>query len=189
MADFDKAIKVVLQHEGGYVNNPNDPGGVTNYGISLRFLAQHPNEGDFNQDGHVDAEDIASMTWEQAKKVYCAFWWDPFKYSLIPDQTIATKVFDFAINMGATRSHMLLQQSLNSTYDVKLTCDGVLGPASMRVLCAVADGDEEQKLLKAYSDAAWAFYQSLIAKNPKLVVFQKGWKNRAYAICSANSMS
>jgi lysozyme family protein len=62
MSDFNQAVKVILQHEGGYVDNPNDPGGATNYGISLRFLADHPESGDFNGDGEVDAEDIANMT-------------------------------------------------------------------------------------------------------------------------------
>lgn len=187
MSNFDTAVEIILKHEGGYVNNPNDPGGVTNFGVSLRFLADHPELGDFNHDGHVDAEDIANMTLDDAKLVYKTEWWDKFKYGMIVDQTIATKVFDFSVNMGASRAHKLLQQALNKAFGLTLSIDGVLGPASFRTLNNI-DDDHEQALLTSYCDCAWAFYQELIAKNPKLGVFQKGWKNRAYGLLKANSI-
>lgn len=189
MSDFNNAIQLVLQHEGGWVDNSNDPGGATNYGISLRFLADHPHEGDFDGDGDVDAEDIKNMTRDQAIGIYKEFWWDKYGYGQIPDQTIATKVFDFSVNMGASRAHKILQTALNNAYSLKLTVDGSLGPASYSVLAAIKDGDDEQRLITALCDAAWAFYQGLIAGNPKLQVFANGWKNRAYSISVANSIS
>jgi len=189
MASFDKAIPVILQHEGGWVNNPNDPGGATNYGISLRFLAEHPEDGDFDGDGDVDAEDIKGMSVDDAKKIYNKYWWVKYGYGKLNDQTIATKVFDFSVNMGASRAHKLLQQALNKAFGLKLTVDGILGPASFSVLNSIADGDQEQKLITAYCNEAWAFYQGLVANNPKLAVFQKGWKNRAYSISVANTYS
>lgn len=189
MADFDKAIKLVLQHEGGYVNNPNDRGSATNWGVSLNFLADHPEDGDFDHDGDVDGEDIKSMTLENAKAIYKKFWWDKYSYGRIADQTIATKVFDFSVNMGSKRAHILLQQAMNAAFSLKLTVDGILGNASFSTLNAIADGDQEQKLITAYCDQAWKFYQSIIANNPSQAVFQKGWKNRAYSISVANSIS
>ena len=186
MASFDSAIKIILKHEGGYVNNPNDPGGATNYGISLRFIKDYPNYGDFDQDGDVDVNDIRKMTINQASMIYKIFWWDKFKYGQIADQTIATKIFDFSVNMGATRAHILLQEALNNAFDLRLECDGKLGPKTFHVLNAVLDGDEEQQLITAYCEAAWGFYQRLIAKNPKLKVFTKGWRNRAFDIDTAN---
>lgn len=189
MATFDKAIGIILQHEGGWVNNPNDPGGATNFGISLRFLADHPELGDFDHDGDVDAEDIKAMTVEDAKKVYKSEWWDKFNYGNIVDQTIATKVFDFSVNMGAKRAHILLQRGLNAAFGLKLTEDGIIGPATMSVINSAIDGSGEQQLLDAYSNAAWDFYQRIIQGNPKLAVFQKGWKNRAFDINKANSVS
>lgn len=187
MADFNKAIKTILRHEGGYVNNVNDSGGATNFGVSLRFLQDHP-EGDFNHDGVVNINDIKNMTIEQAALIYKLFWWDKFKYGQFADQTIAVKTFDFSVNMGAKRAHILLQEALNEAFGLKLDCDGVLGPASIQAINAIKDGGEEQKLITAYCDAAWGFYQRLIAKNPKLKVFEKGWKNRAYSISKANSL-
>jgi len=189
MATFEKAIPVILAHEGGYVNHPNDPGGATNFGVSLRFLADHPDLGDFDQDGDVDGEDIANMTVEQAMTVYKTCWWDKFKYERIIDQTIATKIFDLSVNMGASRAHKLLQAAMNKAFGLKLTVDGVLGPASISTINACTDGQEEQTLLTAYCDEAFGFYQRLIANNAKFKAFEKGWKRRAYSVGTANTLS
>lgn len=188
MSTFEKAIPHILKHEGGWVNNPNDPGGATNYGVSLRFLADHPEVGDFDGDGDVDAQDIKNMTLDQAKMIYKMFWWDKYRYGSVNDQTIATKIFDFSINMGAPRAHKLLQMALNKAFGLQLAVDGILGNASYSTLNAITDGGQEQLLLTAYCDEAWGFYQRLIAKNPKLAVFTNGWRNRAYAIKTANSI-
>lgn len=188
MSNFEKCIPVILKHEGGWVNNKNDPGGATNYGISLRFLADHPESGDFDHDGDVDAEDIKNMSVEDAKKIYKECWWDKFKYENIKDLTTATKIFDFSVNMGAKRAHILLQTALNKTLGLKLTVDGSLGNASFAVINAVIDGMGEQELLEAYSIEAFGFYTGLIAANAKLAVFADGWKNRAFAIVKANSI-
>lgn len=189
MSTFEKAIPLILHHEGGFVNHPNDPGGATNFGISLRFLRDYPEVGDFDMDGDVDAQDIANMTLDQAKMIYKMFWWDKFGYGRINDQTIATKVFDFSVNMGAKRAHILLQTALNKTFSLNLDVDGILGRASIGTINAVQDGGEEQQLLTAYCDEAWAFYQRLIANKPELAVFKDGWKNRAYGIHVANSVA
>jgi lysozyme family protein len=187
MADFEKAIPVILAHEGGYVNHPNDPGGATNFGVSLRFLAEHPEMGDFDGDGDVDVEDIRNMSVDDAKNVYRKLWWEKYKYGQIIDQTIATKVLDLSVNMGAKRAHILLQTALNKAFGLKLTVDGILGPASIGVINACSD-DTEQTLLTAYCDEAFGFYQRLIDKNPKFKVFEKGWKKRAYSVGSANQL-
>lgn len=184
MSTFETAIPIILRHEGGYVNNPNDPGGVTDYGISLRFLAQHPDVGDFDHDGDVDAEDIKALTADKASVIYKTFWWDEYKYGMVIDQQLATKIFDLSVNMGAKRSHMLIQTSMNTAFGLKLTVDGLLGPATISTINSI-DGDTNTGLMDAYCDATWAYYQSLIVKNPKLQVFAKGWKNRAYDPCTA----
>lgn len=188
MATFEKAIPIILAHEGGYVNHPNDPGGATNFGISLRFLADHPSVGDFNDDGAVDVQDIRNMTVEDAMMIYKMFWWDKFKYGNINDQTIATKIFDFSVNMGAHRAHVLLQTALNNAFSLQLTVDGILGRASFGTLNEIMDGGQEQVLIDAYNNEAWGFYQRIMVRNPKLKVFERGWRNRAFAISKANSI-
>lgn len=187
MSDFEPAIKILLVHEGGYVNNPNDSGGATNYGVSLRFLRDYPNLGDFDGDGDVDIEDIKNMTLDDAKKIYKELWWDKYKYGSIVDQTIATKVFDASVNMGSSRAHKLLQQALNDAFSLKLSVDGILGPATFHVVNACTD-DTEQLLLNSYCNEMWKFYQQIIANNPKNKVFERGWKNRAFSLSKANSV-
>ena len=144
--------------------------------------------GDFNNDGVVNIEDIKNMSVVDAKQVYRTCWWDKYQYGLINDQTIATKVFDLSVNMGSVRAHKLLQNALNKAFGLRLTVDGVLGPATFSVINSISD-DKEQLLLTAYCNGAWAFYQSLIAANPSQQVFARGWKNRAYALSTANSVA
>lgn len=188
MAYFEQAIDTILRHEGGYVNNPNDPGGATNYGISLRFLVDFPEYGDINNDGVVNIEDIRNLTPDHAMTIYRDLWWDRYGYGNINDQTIATKVFDFSVNIGSKRAHTLLQMAINNAFGMNLTADGIIGPATLDVINSCTDGDEEQILLSAYCDEAYKFYQRLIAKNPKLRVFERGWKRRAYELQIANAL-
>lgn len=187
MSDFEKAIVVVLKHEGGLNDIKADRGGITNYGISLVFLKDHPEIGDFDGDNDVDREDIIGMNIEDAKSVYKKCWWDKYKYGEIMDQTIATKVMDCSINMGAPRAHKILQTAINKAFGLKLTVDGIVGPATRQVLNACSD-DTEQKLLTAYCDEMWAFYQRIIVNNPSQKIFERGWKNRAYSLNKANSL-
>lgn len=93
--DFEKALKFVLKWEGGYVNDPKDPGGETNYGISKK---SYPNE------------DIKNMTLERAKKIYYENYWlksgcDKLSYPL--DMIM----FDTSVNMGRSRANKFLDIS------------------------------------------------------------------------------
>jgi lysozyme family protein len=87
MADFIKAISKVLHIEGGYVNDPDDKGGETKYGISKR---SYPNE------------DIKNLTLARAKMLYKRDFWDKVGGDLINDQQIADMLVDAAVNEGVT---------------------------------------------------------------------------------------
>ena len=188
MSNFETAITILLKHEGGFVNNVHDAGGITNYGVSLRFLKDHPELGDFDHDGDVDADDIKNMSEDDAKNVYKTCWWDKFNYGLINDQTIATKTFDYSVNMGAKRAHIILQTALNTAFNLNLTCDGSLGKMSFSAINNIISDDDKQQFISAYSDATWEFYKKLITNNPDYEEFRNGWKNRAYSINVANSI-
>lgn len=177
MASFENAIPVLLKHEGGYVDNPADPGGATNHGVSLRFLADYPDIGDFDGDGDVDAEDIANMSVEDAKDIYKEMWWDKYKYGSILRDDIALKIFDFSVNAGSSRSHKMAQQTLN-TLGLRVTVDGILGPATLGLINTF-DADEEARVfLKTYRQHQAAFYQRLVNNKPSLGVFIRGWLKR-----------
>lgn len=87
MADFEKAIQKILRSEGGYVNDPNDKGGETKYGISKR---SYPNV------------DIKNLTLAGAKAIYKRDFWDKVGGDLINDQSIADLLVDSAVNEGVT---------------------------------------------------------------------------------------
>jgi lysozyme family protein len=167
MSDFSKAIKVVLDHEGGYVNDKDDPGGETNYGLSCRFLVT------------LDpwwAHDwrIAHMTKPEATAIYLDHWWNPGHYGEITDTTLATKVFDMAVNMGAKQAVKLVQRALTDA-GTQTTDDGMLGPVTIAALNAVNLETILNKIIARQID----FYRDLATHKPVLAKFLPGWSKRA----------
>ena len=106
MANFKEAIDKVLEHEGGYVNNPLDLGGTTNFGISLRFLQ--------SIDATANIETIKNLTLEEAEELYFNHFWLSSNCDKIKSQSIAEKVFDTAVNMGRKVANRFLQSTLNT---------------------------------------------------------------------------
>ena len=172
MADFNSAIAVILAHEGGLNNVAGDPGGITNYGISLRFLQEH--QLDVNDDGEVDARDIRGLTHDQAADIYRRFFWMANGYDHVDDQTLATKIFDICVNAGPKRAHILLQRALNAL-GCKVDEDGQLGPGTWAAMRGTPPAALTQALVKAQQ----YFYRNLVAEKPQLAKFLAGWLKRA----------
>lgn len=174
MATFDLAIPIVRRHEGGFVNNPNDPGGATNFGISLRWLKEkglledlEHSEGDLTHD---EVQVIKLMTPDEANAFYLKYWWTPFSYSSIIAQAVANKVFDTAVNTGASRAHKFAQAI------VGVPQDGVIGPKTLAEINAMPS----LSFIVAYQNMQAQFYRGLAATNPARQQFLQGWLNRAY---------
>ena len=158
---FEKAITLVLKHEGGYVNDPNDLGGETKYGISKR---SYP---------HLD---IKNLTVEQAIEIYRRDWWDKYRYGDIKDQDVATKVFDLSVNMGPATAHRLLQEALVFLgYPVEI--DGIIGPQTI----AAANKADPRRLLQVLRWLAAHHYYRIAAQRPQSRAFLIGWLKRAYS--------
>ncbi len=115
---FEKAIEFVLKHEGGYVFDPHDPGGETNFGISKKA---YPNLN------------IKELTEEQAKAIYKRDYWDKIKGDELP-HVVAFALLDTAINCGVFKASMWLQLSLNLLCKKGLKMDGVIGPKTVAAL-------------------------------------------------------
>ena len=158
---FLRAVEVVLKHEGGYVNNPNDPGGETKYGISKR---SYP---------HLD---IKNLTRDQAIEIYHRDWWDKYRYGDIKDQDVATKVFDLSVNMGPSQAHRILQRAVNFVSNAGLKVDGILGPKTF----AATNAANPAKVLQVIRYKAAEYYHSLARKRKESREFLLGWLNRAY---------
>ena len=196
MSHFNKAIETVLAHEGGFVDNVHDPGGATNFGVSLRRLKKQGDldedgwlDGDFDHDGDVDADDIKTMTRDDAIDFYQANFWLPVYDDM--HYQIAEKTFDMNVNMGKRQAHKLVQRAVKA-HGTTLDDDGVLGPRSMAAIAMAA-----APLLFSIRCTQAGFYRSLIMRNAALrkngvrkqngseyedfSVFRKGWLRRAYS--------
>jgi|SRR5215471_1968645 len=152
MSAFDQAFDIVVGHEGGYVNNPADPGGETKFGISKRAYP------------HVD---IGALTLEQAKAIYKRDYWDRIEGDTL-DPGLALVAFDAAVNNGVSRAVRWLQTA------VGVTADGVIGPMT-RAAIAKADAAE---VLVALHGARIDYMANL----PTWSTFGRGWSKRLAAL-------
>ncbi len=169
---FEKAVDYVFEHEGKFNDVKNDKGGVTSWGISLRFLKTIGAQGDIDGDGDVDWLDIKKLDKEHAESIYYNNFWKPF-YDVIQEK-LGIKVFDTAVNAGHSRAHKLLQQSLNDLGS-KLVVDGMIGRTTLSECVKYKELD----VCKRYSANQKKFYDSLVVNDPTQVKFIKGWTKRA----------
>ncbi len=153
MADFDTAIVKVLKHEGGYVNDPNDRGGETKYGISKRA---YPNV------------DIANLTLEGAKAIYKRDYWDTINGDLIENQEVAESIFDYAVNAGVRTASKMAQLVID------VEPDGKIGPKTLEVL----NNFNQDLFLATYALAKIARYVYLCEKRPSNRKYFYGWVRR-----------
>lgn len=169
---FNYALKFLLQDEGGYSNDPDDPGGETNFGITQKELDKV----------HVQlgiSESVKDLTHDEAAIYYKACWWDEYKYNSIDNIIIATKIFDLAVNMGAESAHKIAQEALTYTGYPTLKIDGILGVKTISAINEACFHGRMGDLLHEIRDAAKWHYEHLVEENPKLNKFLKGWMNRA----------
>ncbi len=155
---FESAVAFVLEAEGGYVDDPNDAGGETNYGISKR---SYPDL------------DIKTLTEGQAKDIYFNDYWLRARCDDMPAY-IAMAVFDTAVNMGVTTAAKLLQRAAG------VTDDGIIGP---KTLGAVYRLSPESLLPEFLSQRALRYHQ--LADEPDEAHnqrFIRGWLRRTFAL-------
>jgi len=181
---FDKAILITLKQEGGFVNDPVDPGGATNWGMSIRFLKNDAGDadgdgfldGDIDKDGDIDVDDIKNMTVEEARKLYRIYFWDKYDYDTIVDFTVAARVFDMTVNMGPRQTGKIVQRALNNCGQ-NVGVDGAIGK---NTFAAINCTDPEMLMAEIRQEHA-QFYIDLIAAKPKFEKYRKGWLRRAAA--------
>jgi lysozyme family protein len=154
---YEKAIAQVFRDEGGYTNEATDPGGPTNWGITIHDARQY-------WKADATAEDVRNMPKSVAQDIYRKHYADPISYDLLP-AGVDYSVLDYAINSGISRSVKTLQAITSSKVD------GIMGP---NTLMAVSKKDP-----KAVVEEIWnsrlAFDKSLTHLWP---VYGKGWTNR-----------
>ena len=157
LVKFDDIIEVVLKHEGGYVNDPVDPGGETNFGIAKR---SHPDV------------DIKNLTEEGAKEIYYQDYWMKNRVPQLPDE-LKHIYFDMCINQGRGRAVKILQRAANAK-GANLKVDGGLGPKTIVALNGV-----ELDRVRAYRIK---YYADLVTRKPDLEKFYFGWFRRGLEV-------
>jgi len=170
---FNDCVNIILEHEGGLIDNKNDLGGITQWGISLRYLRSIGY--DVNGDGIIDREDIIGLPKQDAIEIYREFWWDHYKYSAFNALEVVEKVFDLAVNMGGYAAHKLLQIAINQLNEKPIIVDGILGGLTFGAANRLDPYLLRQKLRE---EAKFSYIRILSAK-PELEIFRNGWMNRA----------
>ena len=154
--NFERSLALVLQHEGGYVNHPSDPGGRTNLGVTQRVWEEYV--------GHpVDEAEMRSLTKEMVAPLYKKNYWDAVRGDQLPCGADYL-AFDFAVNAGSFRCVKTIQRALN------ITADGVIGHVTLK---AIQETNAED-FINNFSAAKESFYRSLTT----FPTFGKGWLNR-----------
>ena len=155
---FTKIIDVVLKHEGGYVNDPDDPGGETNFGISKKAYPDL---------------DIANLNEFQAKEIYYNDYWKRNKLDIVPEK-LQKIFFDMCVNFGRKGAVKVLQEAANSKHTNKIEVDGGYGPNTEKAI-----NDVEPERVRAYRALRFA---KLAISNPKLGKYWYGWFRRAISV-------
>ena len=166
-----EVIGRILAAEGGYVNDPNDSGGETNYGITVAVARAHGFE-----------RPMREMTRAQASDIYGALYWEGVRAGdlLALSPAVCEEVVDTGVNMGTGRAGKFLQRCLNvlnkrgSLYG-DLVVDGGIGPATIMALRAYLDDRDEKTLVKALNCMQGAYYITLAERREKDERFVYGW--------------
>lgn len=169
---FNKAFNNSLGHEGGFVNDPDDAGGATKYGITLKtYKESHP---------AATVETIKNLSVKDAEEFYFKEFWLRYGYDRISVDDLAIKIFDAAINMGTRQAHLCLQRALNCV-GFKLSEDGQIGEETLTALNHGGCPEWQFAILCAYRSELAGFYRLLAETKPKNKKFLAGWLRRAYS--------
>tara|TARA_R110002096_G_scaffold64854_3_gene157881 strand:+ start:1198 stop:1797 length:600 start_codon:yes stop_codon:yes gene_type:complete len=158
--NFGNCVHKVLRHEGGYVNHPDDPGGITNLGVTKKvYDAWIGKESTVDQMKALDDEDV--------KPIYEENYWNKIKGDDLP-QGLDLCIFDFGVNAGPSRAAKMIQKMAGTTVD------GGIGPNSIKAINALVEKDGLEEVINLYQLKRQAYYESL----KHFDTFGRGWTAR-----------
>ena len=150
--NFDECLKMLLHHEGGYVNHPSDPGGETNLGVTKKVYQEWGG-----------TKDMKDLTVEDVAPIYKKNYWDRCKCDDL-ESGVDWVVFDWAVNSGTGRSAKAIQKICGATQD------GAIGPKTL----ALIGTQNTQYVIEEFGKIRQDFYESLKTFD----TFGKGWTRR-----------
>jgi hypothetical protein len=154
---FHKCMDIILRHEGGYVDHPDDPGGATNYGITHKTLAA------WRKVDKCSREEVRTLQVDEAKEIYRAHYWNALNCDNLP-AGVDLVTFDMGVNAGVGRSSRMLQET------VSVEQDGQVGPITVGAVNRV----DPEFVINKFSDRRLEYYQSL----KHWPTFGRGWSRR-----------
>ena len=158
--NWTKSLEAILHHEGGYVNHPKDPGGMTNLGVTKRVYEEWV--------GYAVSENtMQNLTNEDVSPIYKKNYWDRVKGDQLP-AGLDLCVFDFGVNAGTGRAAKYLQTLIGTV------ADGGIGPNTLAKLDSYVKEHTIQETIEKYQSMRQEYYESLSTFS----TFGKGWTRR-----------
>ena len=167
MQNINDIAQEILNAEGGFVNDPDDPGGPTNYGVTLKTLNKLGL--DLNQDKRVDIADLKQLSSTQAVQIFVQDYFYKPQIDQLPHMRHAP-VFDMYVNAGS-HAVKVLQRTL-ILFDMEITVDGLIGPITI-VATQMAARRAPDHLVDAYGIERVNYYLSLADARPNLRKFAR----------------
>ena len=173
MANYEQALQWVLSHEGGYINDPDDPGGETYKGVARKMNSKWDGWLHIDmlkkQSGFPANLDKDSDLQEAVRSFYEVNYWDRIKGDELANQEVATSIFDFAVNAGVSTSSSLAQLVVGADKD------GVIGNQSVQMI----NSFDPDHFIASFTVAKIARYVNIVKNRPTSKKYFYGWVRRA----------
>ena len=180
MQTVEEIAKSIVAREGGFVNDPDDPGGATNHGVTIHTLRRLGL--DVNHDGAVNLADVQELTQDQETEIFITHYFHKPKIAQLP-RPLQPSVFDMYVNAGANAVKILQRLLRDMGFDVAV--DGVLGPQTLGAT-GRAYAAAPAQMVDAYAVARRNYYFGLADQRPASRKYARtragkkgGWIKRA----------
>ena len=179
-SDVRRMAEEIIAREGGYVNDPDDPGGATNFGVTIHTMRRLGL--DLDGDGRITAEDVRRLTRDQAVEIFLKHYFHDPRIGELPEKLQAT-VFDMYVNAGGN-AVKILQRLLNQMGQ-RVAVDGAIGPQTIAAAKRAAEAAPDH-IVDAYGIARRNYYFRIADNRPASRKFARtraggkgGWIKRA----------
>ncbi|WP_298565671.1 holin-associated N-acetylmuramidase [uncultured Aliiroseovarius sp.] len=180
MKSVEEIATEIVAREGGYVNDPDDPGGATKYGVTIHTMRRLGL--DLDRDGKVTSKDVKALTRDQARDIFLKHYFQKPRLAELP-RPLQASVFDMYVNAGGNAVRIL--QKLLLKMGFKVAVDGALGPQTLAVARAALTAAPDH-LVDAYGIERRNYYYRLADRRPSSRKYARrrdggkgGWITRA----------
>ena len=186
MRNLRQLAEEIVAREGGFVNDPDDPGGATNFGVTIHTMRRLGL--DLTGDGQIGVDDVRALSREQAVDIFIEHYWRRPRIDALPE-VLQPSVFDMYVNAGANAVRILQRLLVEMGYDIDV--DGLIGPQTIRTARAAALAAPNH-IADAYGIARRDYYYAVADARPASRKYARrrdgskgGWIKRAEEFISA----